>query len=60
MRGDGDEICIGQIKLACRLRAIGKEDAALLPHNLANILQRLDHAGFIIRMLHCDQRAGSR
>src|SRR3546814_9059569 len=50
VRADGDHVGLGKRQLSSRLRAIGKDEAALLPDNGTQRVQRLDHAGFVIHV----------
>src|SRR3546814_20566947 len=51
VRADGDHVGLGKRQLSSRLRAVGKDEAALLPDNGTPRVQRLDHAGLVLHVL---------
>jgi hypothetical protein len=61
VRRDGDEVGVRQRQLAGTLRAVGQQQRSGARDPLRNLVDRLDHAGFIVDLLDGDQRrpAGS-
>ena len=55
MRGDGDQVGIGQVELAGSLCAIGEQQPARAVHRLGDPIERLDHPGLVVDLLHRDQ-----
>src|SRR3546814_15923561 len=56
MGRNSDHVGVGQRELAGGLCAIGEEHAALFPHGLGDLVQRLQYARLVIGMLNRDER----